>query len=120
MFSILLDCILFEFMKIGPEDCNGGISIRVDNHMILVHERSYNLVLTIHHDFTVLAMGKKSCVCLLGQTLPYLFIVLCFMSVCIDACSEYERYVGCLECDGINLAVYSNQAGVFLILVQEF
>ena len=50
---------------------------------------------------------------------PYLFIVLCYLLACIDACGKNEGLATCFEWVSIDLAVFGNEADLSAVLVCE-
>ena len=79
---VLLDSILCETTEVCSKGRNGCVTIeRGKSHDRFVHERGYNLRLSIHHHFIILFVGKQGCFGLLGEAVveavPYLFTVLC-------------------------------------------
>jgi hypothetical protein len=112
---ILLDFVSSELMKLGPEGCHGSIVIKsVQSHDHFVHEGCNYLGFSLDGDFIIFSIGKQHGFGLIGEavieTVPHLFIVLCCLFVCIDACGKDERLATCFECVGINLAVFSKEA----------
>ena len=122
--SVVLYCIVCELTEVCSECCDSCLAIKSgESHDCLVHERGNNLGLTVDENLIILAIGKQCRFGLLGEavveTAPHLFIVLCCSLVCIDACGENKGLASCLECFGIDLAVFGNEADLSAVLVCE-
>ena len=94
--TILLDCILHELIEVGPKCGNGCLAVRGGKPRDgFVHERSNDFWFTVDNEFVVLSIGEQSCLGLFSeavlQTAPHLFVVLCHLFVCVDACGKDER-----------------------------